>query len=160
MLPLQKESIYLQKASYNHGFLKYCKKFLSGTSDKKLFHFRPREGGGINYDYEYDYDLVDRAPGYDIYTKKEAPHFTQKEGKEECQNYSDNEIKFETEYRNDCRSIYKTKCKIEYIEGHQCNPNYTIPCERSQRSGHKGKCAMRYKFECKQQNQVKYKGKI
>lgn len=27
----------------------------------------PRIDPGISYDYEYDYDIVDRAPGYDVY---------------------------------------------------------------------------------------------
>lgn len=30
----------------------------------------PRIDPGISYDYEYDYDIVDRAPGYDVYNKQ------------------------------------------------------------------------------------------
>ena len=102
--------------------------------------------------------MVDRAPGYDIYNKKDTPHVTKKEAKLDCADYPNHGIKFKTEYRNECRNIYKTKCQLQYVEGHQCSTS--VPCMKNQSTGHKGKCAMRYKFECKQENQINVRGNI
>ena len=69
LLPLHRGAVYSAGAAASkQGFYKYgAQTGAMFVSTHLLLCCSPRIDPGISYDYEYDYDIVDRAPGYDVY---------------------------------------------------------------------------------------------
>ena len=110
--------------------------------------YRPRTNPGTSYDYEYDYDLVDRAPGYDVYRSRDG-------GGDRVANYLTNcsevsETQFVTEYEESCSIVYEKSCKKEYIQSF--SKKYLGP-EVS------GKCVSKYETKCSRHERTQNKGK-
>ena len=106
------------------------------------FYRAKNKPGTSDYDYEYDYDLVDRAPGYDVYNFKDGD----REGKLDSQCSEVAESQFETVYKNSCNIIFEKSCKIEYV---QSDPGRKIM----------GKCALKYETKCSTFERTHQKGK-
>ena len=111
--------------------------------------YRPRNNPGTSYDYEYDYDLVDRAPGYDVYRSRDdgggdrvAKYLTN------CSEVS--ETQFVTEYKDSCSIVYEKSCKKEFIQSYN---KKALGPEVS------GKCVSKYKTKCSRHEMTQNKGK-
>ena len=113
--------------------------------------YRPTNHPSTSYDYEYDYDLVDRAPGYDVYRSREADGRHQDSGPKYRTNCSEvSETQFVTEYKESCSIVYEKSCKREYIQSYNKKKFGTEV---------NGKCVLKYETKCSVHERTHNKGK-
>ena len=118
------------------------------TPVKNQEFYRPRNNPGTSYDYEYDYDLVDRAPGYDVYRSSEGWGERVANHLKNCSQVSETE--FVTEYKDSCSIVYEKSCKKEYIKSYNQEEFGTEV---------KGKCVLKYATKCSIHETTQNKGK-
>ena len=118
------------------------------TPVKNQEFYGPRNDPGTSYDYEYDYDLVDRAPGYDVYRSREDKGYSDSNHKTNCSEVS--ETQFETVYKESCNFVYEKSCsKKEYFQSYN---------ENSFGSDVNGKCVLKYETKCSTFERTQQKG--